>query len=63
MLEEANATLGAVLKSDGRDCGTLSVRREGTAARLARMETQSRASAAYAAGGAGVRRLGPETEG
>lgn len=47
MLEEANATLGAILKHDGQDCGRLSAKREGTAARMATVETGSRVCAAY----------------
>jgi hypothetical protein len=54
MLEEANAALGAVLQSDQRDSATLSAKREDLAGRLAAADTGSRASAAYAAVGAGA---------
>lgn len=47
ILEEANATLGAILKHDGQDCGRLSAKREETAARMAEVETGSRVCAAY----------------
>jgi hypothetical protein len=54
LLEEANASLGAVLQSDQRDSATLSAKREDLAGRLAVADTGSRASAAYATAGAGA---------
>jgi hypothetical protein len=49
LLEEANTMLGAILQSDGQDCGTLSVRRQAMSQRLSESSCASQASAAYAA--------------
>lgn len=63
MLEEANATLGMILKNDGHDCGRLSAKREETAARMASVETGSRVCAAYSSAGAGSGRNVTDTRG
>jgi len=54
LLEEANATLGALLKGDGHDCGIFSAKREQVAARLSTIDTGSCASAAYSTAGIGT---------
>lgn len=51
MLEEANSTLGLVLRNDGQDCGTLSARRETTALQISSMNSGGRARSAYASAG------------
>ncbi len=60
MLEEANASLGAILAGDGRDCTALSARREHAANRLTRLDARRRASDAYAADRAGATSRGRE---
>jgi hypothetical protein len=54
MLEEANASLGAILQSDSRDSATLSARRQEIADRMTAVDSGSRAGAAYAATTASV---------
>jgi hypothetical protein len=54
LLEEANASLGAILQSDSRDSATLSARRQEIADRMATVDSGSRAGAAYAAAAASV---------
>ncbi len=55
LLEEANTALGLILQSDSRDTATLSAKRQDVTTRLSSIDSGSRASAAYAAAGAGVR--------
>ncbi len=55
LLEEANTALGLILQSDSRDTATLNAKRQDVTTRLSSMDSGSRASAAYAAAGTGVR--------
>jgi hypothetical protein len=55
MLEEANASLGAILQSDSCDTAVLSARRQEVGERLTVVDNGSRATAAYATAGAEVR--------
>jgi len=52
LVDEANRTLSLILHNDGRDCQTLSVRRQSTAERLSEIDAVGRANAAYATAGA-----------
>ncbi len=47
LLEEANESLGAILKGDSQDSATLSARRQTIAGTLSSMSAGSRATAAY----------------
>jgi hypothetical protein len=54
LLEEANQSLGSILKSDGEDTATLTARRADMSGRLAAVDAGGRASAAYAMAGVGM---------
>lgn len=47
LLEEVNASLGGILKSDSRDSATLTARQHDRAVQMANVDAGSRASAAY----------------
>jgi hypothetical protein len=51
LLEEANASLGLVLRNDQRDSATLSAKRMAVAERLSATDQAGRAGAAYSAAG------------
>lgn len=59
MLEEANAALGRIVQADGKDCETLSARRESISQRLSERTAAGSAHGAYATAAtpAGVGRL------